>query len=242
MDADRQVAIGDAAGDRCRVVRLAAQLLQQATGDHQCRRHAHRHGQCAEDDHEQARAVEGLAGIRLHLLVQLVFQRGQLLQCFHPFFLYRADFLDHHARGAFRIVGHPQGGCLGDGRHGGGFVFLDRGQQGLFFRRRLDGEFLFELFLRVLVSGRLRLDTCHFRLHIARVRHQGQDAQRGDAVADVATHIDHQAGDDVVDVDHMIETFLDLRHARDAEDGHGHQQNQHQGESQAQAGTNLHFC
>ncbi|MNT39115.1 hypothetical protein D3C72_1753360 [compost metagenome] len=165
-----------------------------------------------------------------------------MLQRFHPFFLYRTDFLDHHARGAFRIVGHPQRGGLGNGRHGGRFVFLDRGQQRFFFRSGLDGEFLFELLLRFLIGARLRFDTRHFRLHIARVGHQGQDAQRGDAVADVATHVDHQAGDDVVDIDHVIETLLDLRHARDAEDGHGHQQNQYQGETQAQAGTNLHFC
>ena len=242
MDADRQIALGDAAGNRGRVVGFAAELLEQAAGNHQCRRHAHRHGQYAEDDHEQARAVERLAGIRLHLLVQLVFQGGQLLQRIDPFFLYRADFLDHHARGAFRIVGHPQCRRLGDGRHGCRLVLLDRSEQGFFFGSRLDGEFLFELFLRFLIGAGLRLDTRHFRLHIARVSHQGEDAQRGDAVADVATHVDHQAGDDIVDIDHVIETFLDLRHARDAEDGHGHQQNQYQGESQAQAGTNLHFC
>jgi hypothetical protein len=109
---------------------------------------------------------------------------------------------------------------------------LDLGQQGFFFSRGFDRELAASFFCGFVVLGGLFLETVQLRFHVGRIGHQGQGAQRGDAVADVVAHVDDQAGDDVVDADHVVEAVLDLRHAQDADHGHHNQQRQHEGKAQ----------
>ncbi len=232
--------MGDAAGDLRGVVGLAAQLLDQAAGDDPGGRHAHDDGDDQHDDHEVTCVHERVGGVLLALGALLVFQRNQLVQRFGPLLLDRTHFLDHHAGCVHGVVGQVEFRGLGDGGNRSRFMLLDLGQQGLLVLAAFGGEDLAQLGLRLVVLGGLFLELLELGLHVRRVRHQGQHAQRGQAVLHVVAHVDDHAAGDVVHAHHVIETILDLGHAQHADHGHSDQQHQHQGETQPQAHPDLH--
>jgi hypothetical protein len=241
VDGDRQVAVGDAAGDPGGVVRLAAELLDQAAGDDPGGSHADRHCQHQHHQHEVTGVHEAFLGILLALGALLVFQGNELVQRFGPLLLDRAHFLDHHTGRVHGVVGQVQLGRLGNGRHRGRFVLLHFSQQRLFVIAAGRAEDAGDFLLRLVILGGLVLEALEFRLHVGGVGHQGQHAQRRQAVGHVVAHLDHGAARDVVDTHHMIEPVLDLRHAQDADHGHHNQQHQHQGETQSQAHPDFHL-
>jgi hypothetical protein len=97
-----------------------------------------------------------------------------------------------------------------------------------------------QLGLGRIVLGGLFLEFDDFRFHVGRVGHQGQHAQRSEAIADVVAHFDHEPGRYITDAHHVIEAILDLRHAQDTDHRDCDQQYQNQCETEGQTGADLH--